>query len=68
MELNVPLADQNADRTGEDYLVRVCAPDYNNQITPSPHHYANDANGFFFGVNPNPATVPLQHGKLKPKY
>ncbi|KAI8440296.1 hypothetical protein MSG28_001648 [Choristoneura fumiferana] len=53
--------ENNADRTGEDYLVRVCAPDYNNQVTPSPHHYANDANGFFFGVNPNPSTIPLQH-------
>ncbi|XP_073965486.1 PDGF- and VEGF-receptor related isoform X3 [Choristoneura fumiferana] len=61
VELNAPCADQNADRTGEDYLVRVCAPDYNNQVTPSPHHYANDANGFFFGVNPNPSTIPLQH-------
>ncbi|XP_047989746.1 vascular endothelial growth factor receptor 1 isoform X2 [Leguminivora glycinivorella] len=60
VELNQSCADTNADRVGENYLVQVCAPDYNNQVTPSPHHYANDASGFFFGVTPSP-TPQLQH-------
>ncbi|XP_061705835.1 vascular endothelial growth factor receptor 1 isoform X3 [Cydia pomonella] len=61
VELNQACAETNADRVGENYLVQVCAPDYNNQVTPSPHHYANDASGFFFGVTPSPTPVQLQH-------
>lgn len=42
MEMNVP--------GQEDYLAMVCAPDYNNLVTPSPHHYANDRS--FFPATP----------------
>lgn len=38
----------------EDYLAMVCAPDYNNMVTPSPHHYVNEANSFF---PPTPAQL-----------
>ncbi|XP_063530528.1 vascular endothelial growth factor receptor 1 isoform X4 [Cydia strobilella] len=61
VELNQVCAETNENRVGENYLVQVCAPDYNNQVTPSPHHYANDASGFFFGVTPSPTPVQLQH-------
>ncbi|XP_063379614.1 vascular endothelial growth factor receptor 1 isoform X1 [Cydia fagiglandana] len=61
VELNQACAETNENRVGENYLVQVCAPDYNNQVTPSPHHYANDASGFFFGVTPTPTPVQLQH-------
>ncbi|XP_063636170.1 vascular endothelial growth factor receptor 1 isoform X2 [Cydia splendana] len=61
VELNQACAETNENRVGENYLVQVCAPDYNNQVTPSPHHYANDASGFFFGVTPSPTPVQLQH-------
>ncbi|CAH0397497.1 unnamed protein product [Chilo suppressalis] len=50
MDLNVKSAGQ------EDYLAMVSAPDYNNLVTPSPHHYVNDVRSFF---PPTPNQVPL---------
>ena len=51
MDLNVRNEGQ------EDYLAMVCAPDYNNMVTPSPHHYVNEANSFF-----PPTPAQLKHG------
>lgn len=50
--------DMNSKRETEDYLAMVSAPDYNNLVTPSPHHYVNDYVNFF-----PPAPQPLQHGE-----
>lgn len=47
--------DTNVKPGGEDYLAMVCAPDYNNLVTPSPHHYVNDRSFF--------PTTPTQIGK-----
>lgn len=49
MDLNVKVDGQ------EDYLAMVCAPDYNNMVTPSPHHYVNESKSFF------PPTPSIQH-------
>ncbi|CAH0628823.1 unnamed protein product [Chrysodeixis includens] len=55
MEMNVGAAGQ------EDYLDMVCAPDYNNLVTPSPHHYVNDSRSFF----PNTPTQIDEEGYLQ---
>ncbi|XP_028039144.1 vascular endothelial growth factor receptor 1 isoform X2 [Bombyx mandarina] len=47
VDLNAPYNEMNAElMTGEDYLAMVCAPDYNNIVTPSPN-YVNMAKSFF---------------------
>ncbi|KAL4714431.1 hypothetical protein ACJJTC_017726 [Scirpophaga incertulas] len=51
MSTNIKRDDQ------EDYLAMVSAPDYNNLVTPSPHHYMNDGARSFFP--PSPTQVPL---------
>ncbi|XP_049864841.1 vascular endothelial growth factor receptor kdr-like isoform X3 [Pectinophora gossypiella] len=56
VDLNAMYADMNAKHAGEeDYLDMVSAPDYNNLVTPSPHHYVNDARSFF---PPTPTQLP----------
>ncbi|XP_046978932.1 vascular endothelial growth factor receptor 1 isoform X3 [Vanessa cardui] len=56
VDLNSAYMDLNVKAEGqEDYLAMVCAPDYNNMVTPSPHHYVNHAHSFF------PPTPTLQH-------
>ncbi|XP_039745635.1 vascular endothelial growth factor receptor 1 isoform X2 [Pararge aegeria] len=48
VDLNTACLDSNVKAEGqEDYLAMVCAPDYNNMVTPSPHHYVNDSRSFF---------------------
>lgn len=56
MDLNSSYMDTNVKTDGQDYLQMVCAPDYNNLVTPSPHHYVNDSRSFF---PPTPTQVPL---------
>ncbi|XP_032511632.2 vascular endothelial growth factor receptor 1 isoform X2 [Danaus plexippus] len=57
VDLNSAYMDLNVKTEGqEDYLAMVCAPDYNNMVTPSPHHYVNDARSFF-----PPTPTQLQH-------
>ncbi|XP_048480770.1 vascular endothelial growth factor receptor 1 isoform X3 [Plutella xylostella] len=62
IDLNSHYNDINSAKRAEgveDYLAMVVAPDYNNMVTPSPHHYVNEANSFF---PPTPAAaVQLQH-------
>ncbi|XP_050342193.1 vascular endothelial growth factor receptor 1 isoform X7 [Nymphalis io] len=56
VDLNSAYMDLNVKAEGqEDYLAMMCAPDYNNMVTPSPHHYVNEAKSFF------PPTPTLQH-------
>ncbi|XP_064075126.1 vascular endothelial growth factor receptor 1 isoform X3 [Vanessa tameamea] len=56
VDLNSAYMDLNVKSEGqEDYLAMMCAPDYNNMVTPSPHHYVNEAKSFF------PPTPTLQH-------
>ncbi|CAH0669111.1 unnamed protein product [Spodoptera exigua] len=50
VDLNTAYMDMNVKPGGEDYLAMVCAPDYNNLVTPSPHHYVNDRS--FFPTTP----------------
>ncbi|KAF9824258.1 hypothetical protein SFRURICE_019938 [Spodoptera frugiperda] len=50
VDLNTAYMDTNVKPGGEDYLAMVCAPDYNNLVTPSPHHYVNDRS--FFPTTP----------------
>ncbi|CAH1635238.1 unnamed protein product [Spodoptera littoralis] len=50
VDLNTAYMDMNVKPGGEDYLAMVCAPDYNNLVTPSPHHYVNDRS--FFPATP----------------
>ncbi|XP_045763363.1 vascular endothelial growth factor receptor 1 isoform X3 [Maniola jurtina] len=48
VDLNSVFMDSNVKAEGEeDYLAMVCAPDYNNMVTPSPHQYVNDSRNFF---------------------
>lgn len=47
----------NQQQGAQDYLDMVCSPDYNNVVTPSPHHYINMNKSFF------PST-PLPLGKF----
>ncbi|CAH2092052.1 unnamed protein product [Euphydryas editha] len=55
VDLNSPYMDLNVKVDGqEDYLAMVCAPDYNNMVTPSPHHYVNECKSFF----PPTPTIP----------
>ncbi|KAJ2950586.1 hypothetical protein O0L34_g8837 [Tuta absoluta] len=57
VDLNATYMDMNAKHAGEeDYLAMVAAPDYNNQVTPSPHQYVNQQNSFF-----PPTPMQLQH-------
>ncbi|CAH0721653.1 unnamed protein product, partial [Brenthis ino] len=57
VDLNSPYMDLNVRKEGEeDYLAMVCAPDYNNMVTPSPHHYVNDSKSFF-----PPTPTQLKH-------
>ncbi|KAL0839630.1 hypothetical protein ABMA28_016304 [Loxostege sticticalis] len=56
VDLNSSYMDTNVKTDGQDYLQMVCAPDYNNLVTPSPHHYMNDSRSFF---PPTPTQVPL---------
>ncbi|CAG5055924.1 unnamed protein product [Parnassius apollo] len=57
VDLNSAYMDMNIKTEGqEDYLAMVCAPDYNNLVTPSPHHYVNDTRSFF-----PPTPTQLQH-------
>ncbi|XP_026326483.1 vascular endothelial growth factor receptor 1 isoform X4 [Hyposmocoma kahamanoa] len=58
VDLNAMYVDMNSKRETEDYLAMVSAPDYNNLVTPSPHHYVNDYVNFF-----PTAPQPLQHGE-----
>ncbi|CAK1551856.1 unnamed protein product [Leptosia nina] len=54
VDLNAAYTDLNIKVDGQqDYLAMVSAPDYNNIVTPSPHHYTNDANQFFPVTTPN---------------
>ncbi|KAJ8727036.1 hypothetical protein PYW08_015433 [Mythimna loreyi] len=50
VDLNTAYMDTNVQPGGEDYLAMVCAPDYNNLVTPSPHHYVNERS--FFPTTP----------------
>ncbi|XP_075972982.1 PDGF- and VEGF-receptor related isoform X3 [Anticarsia gemmatalis] len=51
VDLNSAYMDMNAEASGhEDYLIMMNAPDYNNLVTPSPHHYVNDIS--FFPTTP----------------
>ncbi|XP_047522609.1 vascular endothelial growth factor receptor 1 isoform X1 [Pieris napi] len=52
VDLNAMYMDINARSDQEDYLAMVSAPDYNNIVTPSPHHYTNDAKQFFPSATP----------------
>ncbi|XP_014355905.2 vascular endothelial growth factor receptor 1 isoform X2 [Papilio machaon] len=57
VDLNSAYIDMNVKTEGqEDYLAMVCAPDYNNLVTPSPHQYVNDSRSFF-----PPTPTQLQH-------
>ncbi|CAH2062831.1 unnamed protein product, partial [Iphiclides podalirius] len=57
VDLNSAYVDMNVKAEGqEDYLAMVCAPDYNNLVTPSPHIYVNDTRSFF-----PPTPTQLQH-------
>ncbi|XP_060800546.1 vascular endothelial growth factor receptor 1 isoform X2 [Amyelois transitella] len=60
VDLNSTYMDLNAKNAGqEDYLAMMNAPDYLNQVTPSPHHYQNGPNEIgqsFFP--PSPGTLP----------
>ncbi|KPJ01940.1 Vascular endothelial growth factor receptor 1 [Papilio xuthus] len=57
VDLNSAYIDMNVKAEGqEDYLAMVCAPDYNNLVTPSPHQYVNDSRSFF-----PPTPTQLQH-------
>ncbi|XP_023952476.2 vascular endothelial growth factor receptor 1 isoform X2 [Bicyclus anynana] len=48
VDLNSACMNSNVETEGqEDYLAMVCAPDYNNMVSPSPHQYVNDARSFF---------------------
>ncbi|XP_037297097.1 vascular endothelial growth factor receptor 1 isoform X3 [Manduca sexta] len=48
VDLNSAYMDLNARQVGqEDYLAMMCSPDYNNLVTPSPHHYVNMTRSFF---------------------
>lgn len=54
VDLNSTYLDLNAAPLGhEDYLAMMTAPDYNNLVTPSPHHYVNESRSFF-------PTTPVQ--------
>ncbi|XP_063823350.1 vascular endothelial growth factor receptor 1 isoform X2 [Ostrinia nubilalis] len=55
VDLNSSYMDMNVKAEGQDYLQMVCAPDYNNLVTPSPHHYVNSRSFF----PPTPTQVPL---------
>ncbi|XP_053599846.1 vascular endothelial growth factor receptor 1 isoform X3 [Plodia interpunctella] len=65
VDLNSTYMDLNAKNAGqEDYLDMMNAPDYLNQVTPSPHHYQNGPNEIgqsFFP--PSPGTLPQAKGE-----
>ncbi|XP_041972699.1 vascular endothelial growth factor receptor 1 isoform X2 [Aricia agestis] len=57
VDLNAAYNDMNKKIDGqEDYLAMVSAPDYNNLVSPSPHHYVNDTQSFVM-----PPPHQLQH-------
>ncbi|XP_045491970.1 vascular endothelial growth factor receptor 1 isoform X3 [Colias croceus] len=57
VDLNSAYMELNAKCEGqEDYLAMVSAPDFNNLVTPSPHHYVNETTQFF-----PPTPTQLQH-------
>ncbi|XP_026747230.1 vascular endothelial growth factor receptor 1 isoform X3 [Trichoplusia ni] len=61
VDLNSAYMEMNVGGVGqEDYLAMVCAPDYNNLVTPSPHHYVNDRSFF-----PNTPTQIDEEGYLQ---
>ncbi|XP_068627778.1 vascular endothelial growth factor receptor 1 isoform X2 [Battus philenor] len=61
VDLNSAYIDMNVKTEGqEDYLAMVCAPDYNNLVTPSPHQYVNDTRSFF-----PPTPTQLQHDEME---
>ncbi|XP_026765009.2 LOW QUALITY PROTEIN: vascular endothelial growth factor receptor 1 [Galleria mellonella] len=56
VDLNSSCMDTNAkNETQEDYLAMMSSPDYNNLVTPSPHHYVNEVRSFF---PPSPTQIP----------
>lgn len=63
VDLNSTNMDNNTKVEGqEDYLAMMCAPDYNNLVTPSPHHvYVNTDKSFF---PPTPIKVGRYQGSL----
>ncbi|CAB3236151.1 unnamed protein product [Arctia plantaginis] len=62
VDLNSAYIDMNATPSGhEDYLIMMNAPDYNNLVTPSPHHYVNEVRNFF----PTTPTQLDEEGYLK---
>lgn len=66
MDLNSTYMDKNANvGSQEDYLAMMCAPDYNNLVTPSPHHYVNtDTQKSFFPPTPVKVGKSLWHGLM----
>ncbi|XP_059061898.1 vascular endothelial growth factor receptor 1 isoform X2 [Achroia grisella] len=56
VDLNSSCMDTNAkNEPQEDYLAMMNSPDYNNIVTPSPHHYVNEVRSFF---PPSPTEIP----------
>ncbi|KAM3968141.1 LOW QUALITY PROTEIN: PDGF- and VEGF-receptor related [Aphomia sociella] len=56
VDLNSSCMDNNAKNVNhEDYLAMMSSPDYNNLVTPSPHHYVNEVRSFF---PPSPTQIP----------